>query len=71
MPKLEEKNLHNDIILPILVQLDERAEEWYKELTKVLEDQAFISDATCRKLITILDKILQNKEKLNLKEPIQ
>ncbi|XP_012222379.1 FIGNL1-interacting regulator of recombination and mitosis-like isoform X1 [Linepithema humile] len=64
MPKLEEKeNSHTDIVLPISVQLDERAEGLYKELMKVLEGRAVISDATCKKLIAALEKILQSREK--------
>lgn len=58
IPKLEEKNL-NEIIVPMLPQLDEEAEKLYEGLTKVLEDQAVISDAMCRRLITVLEKIIR------------
>jgi len=56
MPKLEEQKNSCEIITPTL---DEQAEELYKELTKVLENQAVISEAVCRKLIIVLEKILQ------------
>ncbi|KAL6268685.1 hypothetical protein P5V15_001815 [Pogonomyrmex californicus] len=58
MPKLEKENSCK-IIAPKLTQLDEQAEELYKGLTKVLEDQAIISEAMCKRLITILEKILR------------
>ncbi|XP_077269468.1 FIGNL1-interacting regulator of recombination and mitosis isoform X1 [Temnothorax americanus] len=57
MPKLK-KNSH-EIISPMLTQLDEQAEKLYKGLTKVLEDQAVISEDICRRLITVLEKIIQ------------
>jgi len=57
MPKLEEQKNSCEIITP--TQLDEQAEELYKELTKVLENQAVISEAICRKLIIVLEKILR------------
>ncbi|XP_071647997.1 uncharacterized protein [Temnothorax longispinosus] len=57
MPKLK-KNSH-EIIAPMLTQLDEQAEKLYKGLTKVLEDQAVISEDICRRLITVLEKIIQ------------
>lgn len=57
MPKLEKNS--REIATPMLTQLDEQAEKLYKELTKVLEDQAVISQAMCRKLITVLEKIIR------------
>ncbi|XP_018366952.1 PREDICTED: uncharacterized protein LOC108763642 [Trachymyrmex cornetzi] len=59
MLKLEEEKNSREIIVPMLIQLDEQAEMLYKGLTKVLEDQAVISEAMCRRLMTILEKILQ------------
>lgn len=56
MPKLGEEKSSREIA-PMLTQLDEQAEELYKGLTKVLEDQAVISEAMCRRLITVLEKI--------------
>lgn len=57
MPKLREEKSSREIA-PMLTQLDEQAEELYKGLTKVLENQAVISEAMCRRLITVLEKIL-------------
>ncbi|XP_011878542.1 PREDICTED: uncharacterized protein C1orf112-like isoform X2 [Vollenhovia emeryi] len=57
MPKLEEKKSSPEIIAPKLTHLDEQAEEFYKGLTKVLESQAVISEAICRRLITVLEQI--------------
>lgn len=56
MPKLGEEKSSREIA-PMLTQLDEQAEELYKGLTKVLENQAVISEAMCRRLITVLEKI--------------
>ncbi|XP_029661974.1 uncharacterized protein C1orf112 homolog [Formica exsecta] len=62
IPRLEkEENSSCDVFMPILIQLDERAEELCKELAKVLEGRAVISDAVCRKLITVLEKIIRTK----------
>jgi len=57
MPKLEEQKNSCEIITS--TQLDKQAEELYQELTKVLENQAVISEAICRKLIIVLEKILR------------
>lgn len=61
MPKLEEEEEKDfrEIVAPMLTQLDEQAEKLYKGLTNVLEDQAVISEATCRRLITVLEKIIR------------
>ncbi|XP_012530927.1 uncharacterized protein LOC105833618 [Monomorium pharaonis] len=59
MPKLEEEEENSREKMLMLTQLDEQAEDLCKELTKVLEDQAVISEAMCKKLITILEKILR------------
>ncbi|XP_032688751.1 uncharacterized protein C1orf112 homolog isoform X2 [Odontomachus brunneus] len=56
MPRLEEKNSQD--ITPVLIQLDEQAEKMYKGLTEVFERRANISETICRKLITVLEKIL-------------
>lgn len=56
IPRLEKEENTRDV-MPISIQLDERAEELCKGLAKVLEGRAVISDAVCRKLITILEKI--------------
>lgn len=58
MPKLGEEKSSREIA-PMLTQLDEQAEELYKGLTEVLDDQAVISEAMCRRLITVLEKILR------------
>ncbi|XP_018406843.1 PREDICTED: uncharacterized protein LOC108782939 [Cyphomyrmex costatus] len=65
MPKLEEGKNSCEIIVPMLIQLDGQAEMLYKGLIKVLEDQAVISEAMCRRLITILEKILRVQENKN------
>jgi len=57
MPKLEEQKNSCEIITS--TQLDKQAEELYQELTKVLKNQAVISEAICRKLIIVLEKILR------------
>lgn len=59
MPRLD--NLQD--IAPTLIQLDEQAEKMYKRLTEVLKGQANISETVCRKLITILEKILNASKK--------
>lgn len=59
MPRLEEEKNSREVTTPMLIQLDEHAEELYKGLTKVLEDQAVISEAMCRRLIIVLEKILR------------
>lgn len=64
MPKLGEEKSSREIA-PMLTQLDEQAEELYKGLTKVLEDQAVISEAMCRRLITVLEKILRVQKNEN------
>ncbi|XP_072756238.1 FIGNL1-interacting regulator of recombination and mitosis [Anoplolepis gracilipes] len=62
MPRLEKEENSCDVIKPIsIIQLDERAEELCTELTKVLEGRAVIRDTVCRKLITIVEKILRAK----------
>lgn len=58
MPKLEEKKNSDDIIAP-MSQLDKQAEKLYQGLTKALEDQTVISEAMCRRLITVLEKIIK------------
>ena len=58
MLKLEEEKNSREI-MPMLIQLDEQAEMLYKGFMKVLEDEAVISEAMCRKLMTILEKILR------------
>lgn len=58
IPRVEEKDSRN--IAPItLMQLDEHAERLYEGLTMVLEGRANISEATCKKLRTILMKVLE------------
>lgn len=60
IPKLEEeKNSFDEITAPMLTQLDEQAEDLHKGLKRVLENQAVISEAMCRKLIIVLEKILR------------
>ncbi|XP_012062881.1 PREDICTED: uncharacterized protein LOC105626181 [Atta cephalotes] len=59
MLKLEEEKNSHETIVPMLIQLDEQAEMLYKGFMKVLEDQAVISEAMCRRLMTILEKILR------------
>ncbi|XP_050447562.1 uncharacterized protein C1orf112-like [Cataglyphis hispanica] len=61
IPRLEKEENSCDVIMPISIQLDERAEELCKGLAEVLEGRAVISDAVCRKLITVLEKILRVK----------
>ncbi|CAL1677663.1 unnamed protein product [Lasius platythorax] len=61
IPRMEKEGSSRDVIMPISIQLDERAEELCKGLAKVLEDRAVISDTVCRKLIAILEKILRAK----------
>lgn len=58
MPKLEEKKNSDDIIAS-MSQLDKQAENLYQGLTKALEDQTVINEAMCRRLITVLEKIIQ------------
>lgn len=58
MPKLEEKKNSDDIIAS-MSQLDKQAEKLYQGLTKALEDQTVINEAMCRRLITVLEKIIQ------------
>lgn len=62
MPRLEEEDNPQDIA-PVLMQLDEQAEKMYKELTEALDGRANISETVCRKLITILEKILNASKK--------
>ncbi|EGI70655.1 Uncharacterized protein C1orf112, partial [Acromyrmex echinatior] len=59
MLKLEEEKNSREVTVPMLIQLDEQAEMLYKGFMKVLEDQAVISEAMCRRLMTILEKILR------------
>lgn len=61
---LKLENSH-EIIIPMLTQLDEEAEKLYKRLMKVLEDQAVISEGMCRRLITVLEKIIQVQRNRN------
>lgn len=65
MLKLDEEKNSCEIIMPMSIQLDEQAEILYKGLMKVLEDQAVISEAMCRKLITILEKITRVQKNKN------
>lgn len=60
IPKLEEEN-SQDIAL-MLISLDEQAEKMYKGLTEVFGGRATISETACKKLITILEKILEKKK---------
>ncbi|XP_011144526.1 uncharacterized protein C1orf112 [Harpegnathos saltator] len=55
IPRLEENSQN---IAPVLIQLDEQAEQMYKRLTEALEGRANVSETVCRKLITVLEKIL-------------
>lgn len=62
VPRLEDEE--NDIAIshdsydsPMMIHLDKQAEELYGGLKKVLEGQAVISDAICKKLITVLQAI--------------
>lgn len=63
IPKLEEEEKDGVVISqessdsPMAIHLDEQAEELYKGLKKVLEGRAVISDAACKKLISILQAI--------------
>lgn len=59
MPRLEKDN-SQDIMS---IQLDEQAEEMYKGLTEASEGRANISETVCRKLITVLEKILSASKK--------
>ncbi|KAL0132514.1 hypothetical protein PUN28_000332 [Cardiocondyla obscurior] len=61
--KLEKNSC--EITVPILNTLDEQAEKLYQELTMVLENQAVISETTCRRLITVLEKIVRVQENKN------
>lgn len=61
MPKIAEESSQDNML--ILIQLDEQAEQLYKNLTTVLEGQASISDITCKRLINILEKILEVSKK--------
>lgn len=61
IPRMEKEGGSSRDVMPISIQLDERAEELCKGLAKVLEDRAVISDTVCRKLIAILEKILRAK----------
>jgi len=62
MPKLEKIESLQKVI-SVSLQLDQRAEELCEELMKVLEGQAVINNTICRKLIIILEKILDITEK--------
>jgi hypothetical protein len=62
IPKLEKMETLQKVI-PVSIRLDQRAEELYEKLMKVLEGQAVINDTICRKLIIILEKILDISEK--------
>ncbi|EZA53033.1 hypothetical protein X777_07211 [Ooceraea biroi] len=63
IPRLEKMESLQNIIVPVSTQLDAQAEELYRELTKVLEGQAVVNNTVCRKLKTILEKILDGSEK--------
>ncbi|XP_014489086.1 PREDICTED: uncharacterized protein LOC106752135, partial [Dinoponera quadriceps] len=61
IPRLEEENSQD--IAPMLMSLDKQAEKMYKGLTEALEGRANISETICRKLITVLETILNTYKK--------
>ncbi|EFN83974.1 hypothetical protein EAI_06755 [Harpegnathos saltator] len=59
IPRLEKENSQN--IAPVLIQLAKEAEKMYG-LIEALEGQANVSKTVCRKLITVLEKILNTSK---------